>query len=106
MGKVRALLTPEHALLEGCVCVTFQEEAAARECASKLQNRRFDGRRLTVDIILPPSEVGLNPRGSLLEDVSCSSVTESGRVVSESADVVCAGEQATEGLDDFFNSLL
>jgi hypothetical protein len=58
-GKVIVLLSPEGELFESCVAVTFEDISAAKDCASALHGRWFDGRELAAQVF-PPSGLSHN----------------------------------------------
>ena len=56
-GKVLRLVSPEGVLFDhlGCIAVTFESMAAARDCASSLHGRWFDSRQIETLVFSPPS---------------------------------------------------
>ena len=56
-GKVLRLVTPEGPLFDslGCIAVTFESMASARECASSLHGRWFDSRQIETLVFSPPA---------------------------------------------------
>lgn len=55
-GKVIRLVSPEGPLLDplGCIAVTFEIMAAARDCSSSLHGRWFDSRQIETMVFSPP----------------------------------------------------
>ena len=57
-GKVLRLVTPEGPLFDslGCIAVTYENVASARECASSLHGRWFDSRQIETLVFSPPAQ--------------------------------------------------
>lgn len=55
-GKVIRLVSPEGPLFDplGCIAVTFEIMAAARDCSSSLHGRWFDSRQIETMVFSPP----------------------------------------------------
>jgi hypothetical protein len=55
-GKVLRLVSPEGPLFDplGCIAVTFEIMAAARDCSSSLHGRWFDSRQIETMVFSPP----------------------------------------------------
>ena len=55
-GKIICLMSPEGPVFDplGCIAVTFESMAAARECASSLHGRWFDSRQIETLVFSPP----------------------------------------------------
>jgi hypothetical protein len=55
-GKVIRLVSPEGPLFDplGCIAVTFERMAAARDCSSSLHGRWFDSRQIETMVFSPP----------------------------------------------------
>lgn len=55
-GRIICLLSPEGPVFDplGCIAVTFESMAAARECASSLHGRWFDSRQIETLVFSPP----------------------------------------------------
>ena len=102
MGRVKVLLTPEHPALVGCVTVSFHEEKGARTCLEKLNNRWFDGRQITVQLLLPVASQRGNGEDKPLE---ADTIPDTSLVPLETENQE-AIEEAVQGVDDFLNSLL
>lgn len=108
MGRVKVLLTPDHPLLEGCVAVTFEDVTAARICVDKLNGRWFDGRQLTVELILSEKDPSMQRGNSDRIVESNTDVDEQAQlnVTEEECHDVAAVEEAAQDVEDFLNSLL
>ena len=61
-GKVIRLVSPEGALFDslGCIAVTFENMASARECSSSLHGRWFDSRQIETKVFSPPTTAPSN----------------------------------------------
>lgn len=53
-GKIVRLFSPEEEQWEGFVLVTFESIVSAKQCESCLHGRWFDGRRIIVQVTVPP----------------------------------------------------
>jgi hypothetical protein len=109
MGRVKVLLTPDHALLVGSVAVTFEDESVARVCQEKLGGRWFDGRQLSVELVLPPTGPSGDKDSSMRHDnfVTAPVDVVAGATAREECPLdVAAVEEVAQGVEDFLNSLL
>lgn len=112
-GHVRRLLTPSHSQLLGCVAVTFDSIEGARECFSRLHNRKFDNRQLSLRILNPPPPSSSHLASPQEHDVySSTQSTLSNMHIPDNEipteDVVSTkeAEEAAQDTEDFLNSLL
>ena len=108
MGPLRRLIVRAVELKEGAVAATYETYEAARLCASSLEGRWFDGRRLSTRLIVSRtqqaplcSEEVLNVSSAVVPALG-ESYTNQISAEEEAAIVEAVGED----VENFLNSLL
>ena len=98
MGTVRRIILSNPLLLIGTVAVTFQETAAAEQCATIMNGRWFDGRLLSTRLYLPQQTPASKYFSAIPLSTDAHEIDPSISISSTASDA--------DGVDDFLNSLL
>jgi hypothetical protein len=109
MGPLRLMTVRAVGLKEGAVAATYETDEAARLCASSLEGRWFDGRRLITRLVMPQQSQS-NPayatQGSWPSGSAGVTPVLSDIIQEVSAEESAIVEAVAEDVENFLNSLL